>query len=282
MKTEYMFCVKILVGLIFSSISLNTFSSEDYSFPISFQKIIHTYTVKKDGSFEEINEKLTRIDNEDGVSNFGEDKISFIPKVESIKILDAYTILPDGSRLEVPPENIRTAKGDMKSTVASFSDKQYKVIIFPGVAVGSQLYLKYSQTRHTPLFNGQFAVRDIISPFIKYAHFEVNINFDPGINIKVDSNGVEGGPLPDKDGMRRYRFTSKQDKIIPYETGQIDSDDYAPYVQASTFANYEALGAAYHEKAKQKARVTPVIQKLANDLTKGVDDKRAQTRILYN
>lgn len=272
----------VLVGLVICGISFNTFAQEDYSYPVSFQKNISTYTVNKDGSYQEVREFSMSIENEDGASNYGERKISYIPNLESIRILAAYTILPNGSRIQVPSKNIRSAKGDMDSEVASYSDTQYKVIIYPNVVVGSQLYIKYLQVRHTPLFPGQFAFKRILSPHIRSEHFEVNINFDPGININIDSKGVDGGRLPDKGGMHRYHFIAKQDISIPSEANQIDIDDYAPYVQATTFASYEALGAAYQEKAKPKVRVTPSIQKLADELTIGVDDKRQQIRLLYN
>ena len=80
--------------------------------------------------------------------------IMLLMHLESIKILDAYTILPNGSHIKVPLKNIRSAKGDMDSEAASYSDTQYKVIIYPKVAVGSQLYLKYIHIRHAPLFRG--------------------------------------------------------------------------------------------------------------------------------
>lgn len=282
MNTRFDKLCMLLVGLVFGGISFSTSAQEDYSFPVSFQKNISTYTVNEDASYQEEHEILILIENEEGVSRFGERKISYIPKLESIKILDAYTILLDGSRLQVQPKNIRTAKGDMDSEAASYSDTQYRVIIYPNVVVGSQLYLKYVQVRHTPLFPGQFALRKTISPHFKSADRQININFNPKIDIKIDSKGVDGGKLPDKDGMHRYHFTYKQDKSLPFEDYQIDINDYAPYVQATTFASYEALGAAYQEISKPKVRVTPNIQKLADKLTIGVDDKRQQVRLLYN
>ena len=272
----------LLVVLIFVGISFSSFAQDDYSYPVSFPKNISTYTVKKDGSYQEVRELSMRIENEDGASNYGENKISYIPNLESIRILAAYTILPDGSHLQVQSKNIRNAKGDMDSEAASYSDTQYKVIIYPKVAVGSQLYLKYVHIRHTPLFRGQFAFRKILSPHIKSEHFEVNIDFDPRIDIKIYSKGIDGGRLPDKGGMHRYHFTAIQDKSIPSEANQIDINDYSPYVQATSFASYEALGAAYQEKAQPKVRVTRDIQKLADELTMGVEDKRQQTRLLYN
>ncbi len=282
MKTGFVKCSLVMMVSLLGGVSFSAFAAEDYLPPVSMQKNIITYTVKQDGSYRDVHETSILIENEEGVSNYGEEKIPYTPKLESLKILDAYTLLPNGSRIKVPPESIRTVKGDMDSEAASYSDTQYKVIIYPNVVVGSQLYLKYIKTLHTPLFPGQFALRQTFSPYIKYAHSEVNVNYDPRINIKFDSKGVDGGALPVKDGMHRYRFTYIQDKFIPVELDQIDTDDYSPYVLATTFADYGALGAAYQKKSKQQTRVTPAIQKLANELTAGVDTKREQSRILYN
>jgi len=282
MKTGFVKFYMVLAGFVICVVSFNSLASEHYSPPVSFQQDISSYTVNKNGSYQVQKELSMLIENEEGASNYGEKKISYIPKLESIKILDAYTILPNGSHIKVPLKNIRSAKGDMNSDAVSYSDTQYKVIIYPNVVVGSQLYLKHVLVRHTPLFPGQFNFRQVISPHIKSTHFEVNVTFDPGINIKIDSKGVDGGRLPDKDGMHRYHYTYKQDKSLPSEDFQIDIGDYAPYVQATSFASYEALGSAYQEKAKPKVRVTPDIQKLADELTMGADDKRQQTRLLYN
>lgn len=271
-----------MIVLLLGGVSFNSHASEEYSPPVSIQKIIFTYTVKQDGSYQEVSEVSTLIENEEGISSYGEDKISYTPSQESIKILDAYTILPNGTRIKVPLKNIHTAKGNMDGGGAAYSDTQYKVIIYPKVVVGSQLYYKYVRICHTPPFPRQFDFRYTMSPHFKLAQFEVSINSDPRINIKFDAKGVDGGMLPDKGGMHRYRFTYKQDKILPAEDDQIDTDDYAPYVQATTFANYEALGAAYQKRANKKVRVTPDIQKLANELTMGVDDKKEQAHLLYN
>jgi transglutaminase-like putative cysteine protease len=282
MRTEYIKYNMILVGFVVGWISNNSFAKDDYSFPVSFQKNISTYTVNKDGSFQEVHEISRRIENEDGVANYGEEKISYTPKLEEIKILDAYTILPNGAHIKVPAANIRTAKGDMDNSASSYSDTQYKVIIYPNVVVGSQQYSKYILVRHTPLFRGQFFFRKNISPHIKFAQFEINIMFDQKINIAVNSKGFTGGRLPDKDGMHYYQFSIKQLETLPMEDDQISPEDYAPYVQASTFRDYGALGAAYQEKAKSQVKVTAAIHKLANELTVGVDDKKQQARLLYN
>ncbi len=272
----------ILIGLMLSGICLNAWADEEEISAISVKKNVITYTVKIDGRYTLEHEISRLIETEDAVSTYGEKRISYTPKLESIRLLAAYTILPNGTRMQVPPKSIHTAKGEVGKGGTVYSDQNSMVLIYPNVMVGSQLYIKYIKTAHTPLFAGQFAFRFTMSPHLKSAHTEININHDRRLNLKIDSRDVEGGALSDLNGMHRYRFTHKQEKILPMEDGQITGDDYSPFVQASTFANYEELGAAYQEKLKQKVNVTAEIQELANKLTLGVDNPKDQTRILYN
>jgi len=281
-KEKIMKSLILLFSLIGAGVSYCSFAADDNPMPLSFQKNIYTYIVNKDGSYKETSETSTLILNDQGISDYGERKIQFTPKLESLRIIEAYNIMPDGRRISVPKNNIRSAKGDMDSSTSSYSDTEYKIIIYPKVTVGSQLYLKFTRVRHVPIFPGHFALEKTISPHYKYSHFEINLYFDQRINIKVDSKDFEGGQLADKDGMHRYQFTAKQEKTFPLELNEVLEVDYAPYVRASSFTSYAELGNAYYEKAKIKAKVTPSIQKLADQLTAGIDDKSQQTRKIYN
>jgi len=269
-----------LGGLIVTAVSFHVQAEEDVSL-ISLQKNKTIYTINRDGSYREEHEVLKRIEKEDGISSEGEEQLFYSPKLESIKILEAYTLTPGGARIKVPSKSIHMAKGEVGG--GGYKDTNSIAIIYPKVAVGSQLYMRYVKTCHTPLFKGHFAVRRAVSPHVKASNFEVEINFDRHLDLQIGSQGVEGGALPDKNGLHRYHFSyNKQDEVIPYENGQIDSGDVSPYVEASTFADYAALGAVYQEKMKNKVNVTPEIKKLAKELTQGVDQPKEQIRQLYN
>lgn len=272
----------VIVAFICAAACLDALSADQYTPPLTFQKTVLTYTIHKDGSYVGLNELSRRIETEIGASSLGDVDIPYIPQLESLEILDAYTVLPNGSHIKVPKKNIRTTNDELDRGGATYSDTKHKIIIFPNVVVGSQLYYKYKKVVHTPVFPGQFAKIQFMSPHFKFEHFEVNFNFDPKIDIKFDSRGFEGGVLPDKNGMHRYSYIFKQNRFLPTETNQIKFKDDAPFVQASTYKNYESLGNYYQKKAKTKVRVTPAIQNLASELTKNVDEKRTQARILYN
>ena len=65
MKTGFVWCRIALVGLVMGGFSLSSLAKDDYSAPVSFQKDISTYTVKKDGSYEVTSERSMLIENEE-------------------------------------------------------------------------------------------------------------------------------------------------------------------------------------------------------------------------
>lgn len=264
------------------SLSYSCHASDGYFPPISLQRVVETYTIESDGSYREEHERSSLIENEQGVHDFGEMDIDYVPDLETVEIKEAYTILPDGSRIPVPEKNIQTTNDELYRGGAMYSDTKHKVIIYPNVVVGSQLFLRYIKIRHEPLFSRRFAIMQVASPHIKYGYYEVNFVYDTQLNMKLDAWGFEEHKLPDMDGKLHKRYSFRQNKFLPIELDGISSADFAPHVLASNFENYEAVGRAYQEKANDKVKVTPAIQKLADELTNGVTDKHQQARILYN
>ncbi len=55
-----------------------------------------------------------------------------------------------------------------------------------------------------------------------------------------------------------------------------------PSLRFSTFADHEAIAAAYFEQAKTKAAVTPEVQRIADEITRDKTDVRAQAEAIYN
>ena len=257
-------------------------SGDGYSPPISVKQETITYTVNRDGTYRKEEVRAVRVENEQGVEGFGDTNIAYTPGLENLKIEQAYTRLPDGTRIKVPASNIRTTNDDLNRGGATYSDRKHKVIIFPSVTVGSQLYIHYVKTVHTPLFPGQFSFIKYTGSMIRYGRLAVEVNYDPAVHVDFHARGFKGGRLPDRNGMHRYRYTYSQDTALAPEPGQVSGRDFAPYVEGTTFSSYADLGRAYEKKAAGKVRVTPAIRKLADRITKHAHDKKAQARLLYN
>ncbi len=65
------------------------------------------------------------------------------------------------------------------------------------------------------------------------------------------------------------------------EAASTSAFDRSPRVSATTFPDYAAAARAYSSRAAPQAQVTPVIRTLADEITSGISDRRAQAAALY-
>ena len=235
------------------------------------------YVINRDASYTQYLEEQTRVDTPQGVRMLGERKISYNSTLEDVEVLEAYTIQPDGTRIAVPLDKIRT-QDDVEEDGAIYSDSKSKVIIYPKLEVGSQVYYRAKSVLHTPQFPGHFFMWEHYSPHVRYESVNVELTHDVGIEVGVSNKGMQGGkleasPLPNTVS---YKFTFSQDKVYPGEESRADLADFAPNFSASTFKTYADVGTAYQVRAKDMAKVTPAIQTLANDL---IQKANAQTTL---
>lgn len=235
------------------------------------------YVINRDASYTQYLEEQTRVDTPQGVRMLGERKISYNSTLEDVEVLEAYTIQPDGTRIAVPLDKIRT-QDDVEEDGAIYSDSKSKVIIYPKLEVGSQVYYRAKSVLHTPQFPGHFFMWEHYSPHVRYESVNVELTHDVGIEVGVSNKGMQGGKLEASSlpNTVSYKFTFSQDKVYPGEESRADLADFAPNFSASTFKTYADVGTAYQVRAKDMAKVTPAIQTLANDL---IQKANAQTTL---
>jgi len=73
---------------------------------------VDTIHVKTDGQAYKTVESMIRIDTPQGVNEDGERKLSFNEKQETLEILEAYTLQPNGTRVNVASDKIRKQDGE--------------------------------------------------------------------------------------------------------------------------------------------------------------------------
>jgi transglutaminase-like putative cysteine protease len=241
--------------------------------------------IRADASTVQTVQWVVRIDTEAGVGHYAERRLEFSSSLETLDVLEAFTLTPDGKRLVVPPEKIRTLEAYDEGG-PDFSDAKVKVVIFPAVTVGAQLHLRYRSTQHTPFFPGHASWTVHYPPGVRFENARVEIRHDPGIDVKVQGRGLAGGRVQaladDAPGTIRYAFTFRQDKALPPERGRVELSDFAPAVHVTTFADQAALATAYQAGARPKAEPTPAVRALAAELTAGATTERDKVRRLYN
>ena len=256
-----------------------------YKPALTVVKNIMTYQVARDATYSQTMEFQLRVETERGVETAGEQKITYNSTLEVVEVVEAYTLLPNGKRVPVEADKIRTQDA-VDSESGIYDDYKEKVIIYSQVEVGSQVYYRVRSTQHTPVFTGQFYDTHYFSPYYRHEQVEVHVSIDPALKLQVALKGAEGGQvasLPDdrKDYVR-YRWTYKSDTAYPSEPGRVDARDFSPHLMLSTFTSWAEVGRAYQDRALPKTEVTPDIKRLAQTLTQGAVTPADKVRRLYN
>ena len=256
-----------------------------YQAPIAWLKRAYDLHVRADASTEQTVHWVIRIDNEAGAANYADRRLEFSGSLEALEVLEAFTQMPDGRRLMVGPDKIRTMEAYDEGG-PEFSDAKVKVVIFPAVTVGAQLHLRYRRIQHTPFFHGHISWAEHYSPSVRYENASVTIRHEQGVDLKVQGRGVVGGRVQAEDrdppGTVRYAFTFRQDQPSPPELDRVDLTDFAPAVHVTTFPDRTDLAAAYQRAAYPRTEPTPSIHALAAELTTGAVSQKDKVQRLYN
>ena len=258
----------------------------DYKPTFTVVEQIARLHVNKDGTSVEEFEATHRINTAQAIRTLGEQKISFVSTLKTLEITEAYTIRPDGSKIHVDKDKIRTQDEASDDGSAVYSDTKVTTIIFPNVEVGSQVHYKAKKVQHTPLFPGHFIWSYYFSPHSPYENTKVFLTYDPAIDLQFSHLGLQSQSAAqlanDDQGNKRYVFEFKQPDAYPSEPARLALMDFAPHILITSFKDYPAFALAYQARAYDKTAPTPDIERLAREIVGSDTQPLKQARKLYN
>lgn len=243
-----------------------------------------TETIEPNGTVIEVTEMTTLINSQLAVDSESQADLPYNSTFANLEVLEAYTITPQGQKIPVAANAIRTVDEDNSKGAAMFSDQKSKIIIFPKVTPGSRTYYKTRLTTHTPLMPGFFATRISFSPQTVLHDFQYTLTHPQGMAMYTDVRGPIKVAESLSNGKRTVNYQYQNRSRETKETHQIAYSDFAPSIIISTYPTYAAFAKDYEDRIKGKAAVTPEVQKLANAITKGIPNSKPkeQARSLYN
>lgn len=252
-------------------------------------------TINADGTVVEIEELLTLVKSQLAVEVESQADLPYNSTFAKLEVIEAYTITPTGEKIPVAANAIRTVEDDNSKGAAIFSDQKHKIIIFPKVTPGSKTYYKTKLTTHTPLLPGFFYTKLVFSPNQEVKHYEYNLSYPDSLKLYTDIKDVKQVRDEVIDGVRHVGYTYQNLKLKKSEELQVSLNDFAPHIFISSMDSQETFAKAYQERIEPKMRVTPEVQKLADEITKNIkisgnlsepkdiqNLQKEQARALYN
>ena len=248
-----------------------------------YERYSASYRLNPDGTYTEQYEWALRVLTEQGVATANSTSISYTERLHEVEILEAYTLKPDGRRIDASPEHDqRQASSGRAEVDQTCADRKSKTVVFREVGVGDLLVFSYQRSHKEALFPGQFSLALPFSRTELYDDVRIRLSAPESMPLRVFSRGVGGGEIERAQGRRQWEWTFRNAKRAdPAESG-VSWVDGGPVILVSTFVDYQALGAAYELRARPKAVVTQRVRALASELTRDAHTPRAQIEAFYD
>lgn len=242
-----------------------------------------TYELHPDGSSTVERIVVTRLNEQMAVTAAGQAGLQFSESLQELEILEAYTTTKAGERIDVPADRMLTQQLPMSSGAPTFSDYKVKTVVFPQLEIGATTTLRFRQKQLKPFLPGVYSGGESFSRFTESeAVKNVTLIAPADVEMHVFARDIEGGPVtPTKAGTREWRWSQGPKQAEVPEPGMVDGASISPGVMFSTLKDYPALADAYMAGAAPTAQVTPAVQKLADEITAGITDRRKQAEAIY-
>jgi hypothetical protein len=234
-------------------------------------------TVRTDGTATEISTQRLKIQKRSAIQAVSQQQLSFVEGMETLDTVEAFTEKANGRRVSVDTANIMTRDAASEAPATYLRDLKLRTIIFPNVEVGDTLVMTHKRRMTKALFPGQFVQAGLFPRSRAFTSIAVTVEAPVTLDLQVKTQGRSITHRTEQSGsIRRHTVMIAPDSYEPEEAGAVSPLDRDPAIFISTFKSYEEMGLAYGRAASPKAAVTPEIAALANEITKGIADKREQ------
>jgi hypothetical protein len=241
---------------------------EQTSGPTSI-KLDTTITVRPDRTWQTVTTQRLSVLTESALDRAGRQSMSYIESMESLDVVAAYTEKANGRRIAVDPATIVRRDG-ASGTEVLYRDLKQITLFFPDLAVGDSVVYTVKVEHHSAPYSGHVYENIVFPGSTPSADSTMRIVAPRSVGLRVSSfgAGIQGKRSEDGDTIR-YALTV---------AGQAAGGDRS--INITTFEDVTAVGRNYWGEARAKMAVTPQVQKLADEITHGMSDRRAQAEAI--
>jgi transglutaminase-like putative cysteine protease len=232
-----------------------------------------------DGSWTAKTHLEIKILSPNAIPALGQPALGYRDQMQQLDISNAYTLKADGRKLAVAPDAILTRQNPASANSPLLSDQKQKVILFPNVEQGDTLVYD-SIITSKPEFDGSFIYTILIPTSLPVDRDDVTVSVPRAMAPAIEVHGLSAATSTQGD---RVVYAIHFSNSRPVRESLVQSAfDVAPRFSVSTFKDYDAFAATYAKLALGAMTVTPEIQAKADEITAGVNDRRAQAKKIYD
>lgn len=228
-------------------------------------------------------EKVVKIIDKRGIKRFAEIVIPFSSEHQRLKILYAYTVLPDGKVVKPSPKAFNVTYPPFVSEAPIYSDLKYQTVSMPAVTKGAVIKYAFELQTLKPYMKNNFWSSNYFQDEypVKEATFKAFIPQGRYYRYK-DYNMVQKPKIKkDKD----YIVLSWKLTDIPpieREPNMPPVGKLAKKVVITSLRNWNQVAKWYSNLAREALKPDKSIVKIVNQITAGKKTQEEKIRAIYN
>ncbi len=202
--------------------------------------------------------------------------------LETIELVEAYTLKKSGEKIPLAKEGLTRQKGYVSSGVGiTVPEWEVHQIAFPSLSVGDKTVIHSRRTINKAPLEGWLSYSDYLWPSIEIQKAQWRIEAPAEMALTVRST-VQGAQQPVLEaGVKVWQFNGATSaKAI--DSNPTSTRVAVPYVLASTVAQHEEVGRLFARQVQAKAYLNDGLKALAAQITQGLTNDKDKSRAIYD
>lgn len=236
-------------------------------------------TVRPDGSARTVTRQTIKVFNKRGRDQESEVRIPYHGGIETIKIVRARTIRPDGSVVDVKPADIRDEAPN------GYDDARTKLFSMPAVDDDCLIDYEYITEQKTSQLPGHFwsqwYFQGGIDPVIQ-SRLTLTLPRSLTLHQKLRHSKVE--PILQESADKKsltYRWEDRNVAPIEIEPLMPEAERVLPKLTLSTIPDWQTVAEWYASLARDRATADEATRARARELTKDLATPEEKARALF-
>ncbi|MGN8200426.1 DUF3857 domain-containing protein [Salinisphaera sp. RV14] len=235
--------------------------------------------IAKDGSYTKTVSRVIQPLTLSGVEHVSQMQISYPANFAAVKILKAYTQTAGGKHINVASSAIFTQSTPSALHAPFLSDGTIKNVVFPSVAPGATIHLKYVEHFKHAYLPGVYAVAAKLAPNVPVKSASVSVTAPKSMALHIHARGTWSKHRHQDNGTTTLSAESSWSHVDfpPEDTAALTQ--YAPMVVIGTATDWKDVAQAYDRLTAKSRHLTPAIRQTAARAANGAHGQQAVSHI---
>ncbi len=228
-------------------------------------------------------ERAVKILDKQGIKDFGEIVIPFSSEHQKLKILYAYTVLPDGKIVKPDKKAFNIVYPPFVSEAPIYSDLKYQTISMPAVTKGAVIKYAFELETVKPYMKDQFWSTNYFQDKypVKEATFKAYIPEDKYYRYK-EYNMTEKPEIKKENGYIILSWKLTDVPPIEREPSMPPMGELAKKVVVTSLKNWDQVARWYSDLAREALEPDETIVETVKKITAGEKTQEEKIRAIYN